>query len=110
MGISRRFSLRMLFVATTVVAMGLAIWASYRRATLCHTQWIDPASSPAVKLFPAPQIRQQEDGRYGFTYYSQREQAREYMLVAQPILRNEKNCKCRSSNETFEFAAPKKEA
>ena len=98
----------MLFVVITVLAMGLALWASYRRATLCYTQWIDPASSAAVK-FPVPQIKQREDGRYGFTYYSQRRLSHDFMRTVQPILMKKKKLSFKSSGQTFELAAQDRE-
>lgn len=108
MRVPRRFSLRILLAAMTVLAMGLALWAGYRRATLCHTHWIDPASTSAVK-FPAPQIKQREDGRYGFSYYSQRRLSHDYMRTVQPILMNRKKAEWKSNGQTFELAAKERE-
>lgn len=92
----------------TVMAIGLATWAGYRRASLCHTQWIDPASTAAVK-FPAPHIKQRQDGRYEFTYYSQRRLSHDYIRTVQPISMNGKKFGWKSSGQAFELAAEERE-
>lgn len=67
-----QFSLRSLLVATFLLAVVLAGWFGYRRATLAQLSWLPLDSPQAEALFPAESVQATPDGRYGFTYHSRR--------------------------------------
>lgn len=52
-----------------MIAVALAVWVGYRRATLCQVRWLVLGSAEAARLFPSARVRPLENGAYGFTYY-----------------------------------------
>lgn len=67
-----QFSLRSLLIATFLLAVLLAGWFGYRRATLARLTWLPLSSPKAEALFPVETVQATTEGQFRFTYHSRR--------------------------------------
>lgn len=65
-----QFSLRSLLIATFLLAVLLAGWFGYRRATLAQLTWLPLGSPEAEALFPVETVQATTEGQFRFTYHS----------------------------------------
>jgi len=67
-----QFSLRSLLIATFLLAVLLAGWFGYRRATMAQLTWLPLGSPEAEALFPVETVQTTTEGQFRFTYHSRR--------------------------------------
>lgn len=67
-----QFSLRSLLIATFLLAVLLAVWFGYRRATMAQLTWLPLGSPEAEALFPVETVQTTTEGQFRFAYHSRR--------------------------------------
>jgi hypothetical protein len=63
-----RFTLRTLFAAVTLIAIGMGVWFGYRRATMCEVRWLKLGSYESNTLFLPSPLSVNAEGRFQETY------------------------------------------
>ncbi len=77
-----QFSLRSLLIATFVLAVLLAGWFGYRRATMAQLTWLPLGSPPAEAIFRAESVQATAEGGFGFTYHARRRRINSSQVAA----------------------------